>query len=53
MLVDLNSDVKMVDEDFIIPKKYFTSVTCFLTFNLFAMIGNMVPALGQWVSDNL
>ncbi|ODM99939.1 Equilibrative nucleoside transporter 1 [Orchesella cincta] len=44
----VHSDVKMVNPDFVIPDKYFVGVTCFLTFNLFAMLGNMVPGLFQW-----
>ena len=38
------SEVKMTDQTFIIPPKYFTAVTCFLTFNLFAVIGNLIPS---------
>ena len=45
------ADIQMSDPSFIIPKKYFIGVTCFLTFNLSAMLGNMVPSLFQWVSE--
>ncbi|CAG7733168.1 unnamed protein product [Allacma fusca] len=44
------SDIGMSDPNFIITEKYFTQVTCFLTFNLFAMIGNVFPSLFQWPS---
>lgn len=38
------SEIKMVDPNFIIEPRYFTAVTCFLTFNLFAVIGNLIPS---------
>jgi equilibrative nucleoside transporter 1/2/3 len=40
----------MSDPEFIIPPKYFVAVTCFLTFNVTAMLGNMLPGLFTWVS---
>ena len=43
----------MVDPDFFTTKKYFAPVTCFLTFNFCAMIGNLFPAWIQWVSSEL
>nr|CAH0099039.1 unnamed protein product [Daphnia galeata] len=42
------SDIKMVDENFIISQKYFVAVCCFLSFNFFAMVGNMLPGLYSW-----
>lgn len=42
-------DVKMSDPDFLIPERYFIAVCCFLSFNFFAMIGNMLPNLFTWV----
>ncbi len=39
----------MSDPDFIIPDRLFVAVVCFLTFNLTAMIGNMLPNLFTWV----
>lgn len=39
------SDITVIDENFIIPPKFFVTVTCFLTFNFFAMVGNMLPGL--------
>ena len=29
---------------YVVPDKYFTAVTCFLTFNLSAVIGNIIPS---------
>lgn len=42
------SDVKMVDPDFIIPERFFVAVCCFLSFNFFAMVGNLLPGLFTW-----
>ncbi|KAB7507850.1 Equilibrative nucleoside transporter 1 [Armadillidium nasatum] len=39
------ADTCRTEEDFFITPKYFQAVTCFLTFNLFAMLGNMLPGL--------
>lgn len=36
------------EENFPLSPKYFQAVTCFLTFNLFAMFGNMLPGLFKW-----
>lgn len=46
----VHSDIKMVGDDFIIPNKYFVSVTCFLTFNLCAMLGSLITSWINWVS---
>jgi len=46
-------DIKMVDENFIISQKYFVAVCCFLSFNFFAMVGNMLPGLYSWVRKRL
>ena len=43
-------DVKMVDPDFIIPERFFVAVCCFLSFNYFAMVGNLLPGIFTWVS---
>ncbi len=40
----------MSDEEFLIPQRYFVAVTCFLSFNFFAMVGNMLPGLFTWVT---
>jgi len=39
-----------MDPDFFLTAKYFAPVTCFLTFNFFAMVGNMIPSIIEWVS---
>lgn len=46
----IHSDVKRVDPDFFISQTYFVVVTCFLTFNLFAMIGSSLSAVVAWPS---
>lgn len=42
------SDIHQVDEDFIVPTSHFTAITCFLTFNLFAMLGSLLTSWVQW-----
>ncbi|XP_076371888.1 equilibrative nucleoside transporter 3-like isoform X3 [Tachypleus tridentatus] len=37
-----------VDSDFVISSTYFIPVCCFLCFNLFAMIGNIIPNWVVW-----
>lgn len=47
------SDIKQTSEgDFlgIIPREQFTAYTCFLTFNIFAMLGSLLTSWIQWVS---
>jgi equilibrative nucleoside transporter 1/2/3 len=48
------SDIKSVNEgeDFlgIVPPKMFVQITCFLTFNVFAMLGSLTTSWIQWVS---
>ncbi|XP_065559348.1 equilibrative nucleoside transporter 1-like isoform X2 [Artemia franciscana] len=44
----VHSDIKQADPNFFIEGRYYTAVTCFLTFNVTAMLGNMIPSLGQW-----
>lgn len=49
----VHSDVKQLSEgDFlgIIPRSKFTDYTCFLTFNVFAMLGSLTTSWIQWVS---
>ncbi|CAH1957618.1 unnamed protein product [Acanthoscelides obtectus] len=41
------ADVKPVSKDFPI-QKYFASVTCFITFNIMAMLGSLLPSLVIW-----
>ncbi|VEN49147.1 unnamed protein product [Callosobruchus maculatus] len=43
----MNADVQPVSEDFPI-QKYFTSITCFITFNLMSMVGSLLPSLFIW-----
>ncbi|KAG8201380.1 hypothetical protein JTE90_016855 [Oedothorax gibbosus] len=46
----IHSDIKQVDPNFFIPEKYFTPVTCYLCFNLFAMLGSLLPNWIKWPS---
>lgn len=49
----VHSDIKPSNgEDLfgIITPKYFTAITCFLTFNVFAMLGSLTTSWIQWVS---
>lgn len=43
----IHANIKRIDQDFPIPEKYFTPVTCFLCFNFFAMMGSLLP---NWVT---
>ncbi|EDV99431.1 equilibrative nucleoside transporter 1 [Drosophila grimshawi] len=43
----MHSDIKRT-ENFVIEEKYFTQVTCFLTFNVFAMLGSLTTSWIQW-----
>lgn len=47
----VHADIKRIDDDFFISEKYFTSVTCFLTFNACAMIGSYLAGLYQFPSS--
>nr|VZI34074.1 unnamed protein product [Spirometra erinaceieuropaei] len=40
----VQSNIMAVDPDFFIPANWFTDVTCFLFFNLFAMLGCVLSA---------
>nr|CAG4643995.1 EOG090X076T [Lepidurus arcticus] len=44
----VHANIAISDEHFFIPPRYFIAVTCFLTFNSCAMVGNMIPALFTW-----
>ncbi|XP_053969979.1 equilibrative nucleoside transporter 1-like [Anastrepha ludens] len=45
----VHSDIKASSNNFIIQDPgLFTSVTCFLTFNLFAMLGSLTTSWVQW-----
>ena len=40
----------MAHDDFSISEDYYTPVTCFLTFNFCAVLGNLIPNLLTFVS---
>lgn len=44
----VHSDIKPLDSNFIIPEKLFVPITCFLTFNFFAMLGSSCTSWVQW-----
>lgn len=49
----VHSDIKQTSDGElfgIISKKFFTPITCFLTFNVFAMLGSLATSWVQWVS---
>lgn len=43
----IHSDIKR-SPDFPIGSNYFTLITCFLTFNVFAMLGSLTTSWVQW-----
>jgi len=45
----VQSDVQSSDKNFVIPSEYYSSVMCFLTFNITAMLGSLIASLVQWV----
>ncbi|KAM7361547.1 equilibrative nucleoside transporter 2 isoform 2-T4 [Cochliomyia hominivorax] len=49
----MHSDIKPLSDNFLISKDLFTSITCFLTFNLFAMLGSLATSWIQWPKANL
>ncbi|XP_030383902.1 equilibrative nucleoside transporter 1 [Scaptodrosophila lebanonensis] len=44
----VHSDIKRSTAEFPISDEYFTLITCFLTFNLFAMLGSLTTSWVQW-----
>lgn len=46
----LLADIKPSSPDFFIPSDLYVSITCFLTFNLFAMLGSLTTSWIQWPS---
>lgn len=46
----VHSDIKRNSDDFIIPAQFFVTITCFLTFNFFAMLGSLATSWCTWVS---
>ena len=48
----LFSEIAQTNKNFAVPEKYFSAITCFLTFNLAAFVGNLLPAILKWVRFN-
>lgn len=48
----VHSDIKLVADGswFPVPKDYFVEITCFLTFNVFAMLGSLTTTWITWPS---
>ena len=46
----VHADIRPMDENFFISPTYFTPITCFLTFNTCAMLGNLLPHFFVWPS---
>ncbi|XP_077261146.1 NADPH-dependent diflavin oxidoreductase 1 isoform X2 [Temnothorax americanus] len=46
----VQSDIRSSDENFVVPSDYYSSVMCFLTFNITAMLGSSIASLVQWPS---
>jgi len=44
------ADVKMAHDDFPISQMYYTPITCFLTFNICAVLGNLIPSILRFPS---
>lgn len=45
----VQSDIQSSDINFIITSEHYSSVMCFLTFNITAMLGSSLASLVQWV----
>ena len=48
----LFAEIAQTNKNFAVPEKYFSAITCFLTFNLAAFVGNLLPAILKWVRSN-
>lgn len=46
----IHSAVKRSDENFFVSDALYTDVTCFLTFNIMAMLGSVLPSFVMWPS---
>ncbi|XP_076762119.1 equilibrative nucleoside transporter 1 isoform X2 [Xylocopa sonorina] len=46
----VHSDIVSSDPDFIVPPDYYSTVMCFLTFNVTALLGSSIASLVQWPS---
>lgn len=44
----VHSDIQPSDKQFFVPDNLFVSITCFLTFNFFAMLGSSLTSWVQW-----
>lgn len=40
--------IKPSDPKFFVPERFYTGILCFLTFNLFALIGSMTASFCSW-----
>ncbi|KAK0086469.1 hypothetical protein PV325_003128 [Microctonus aethiopoides] len=47
---DVHSSIARSDPDFIVPEYIYMSVMCFLTFNIFAVLGSSIASYVQWPS---
>ncbi|GLV32794.1 Equilibrative nucleoside transporter 2 [Carabus blaptoides fortunei] len=45
---EIHSNIKPSDSHFVVTDKYYTSVTCFLTFNVCAMLGSSISSWFTW-----
>ncbi|XP_044727243.1 equilibrative nucleoside transporter 1 [Chrysoperla carnea] len=46
----MHADIKMSDPNFFVPQHLYTLITCFLTFNVTAMIGSSLVSFFTWPS---
>ncbi|CAH1184793.1 unnamed protein product [Phyllotreta striolata] len=44
----MQSDIFKTDPNFFIPDEYYADIMCFLTFNVFSMIGSFLPVFFVW-----
>ena len=52
MKLNIFAEIAQTNKNFAVPEKYFSAITCFLTFNLAAFVGNLLPAILKWVRNN-
>ncbi|XP_033220540.1 equilibrative nucleoside transporter 1 isoform X2 [Belonocnema kinseyi] len=43
----VHSSIKRYQDDFIVPHEYYTSIMCFITFNVTAMLGSLLGSMFQ------
>ncbi|CAK9811444.1 NADPH-dependent diflavin oxidoreductase 1 [Anthophora plagiata] len=46
----VHSDIRRSDPNFIVPENYYSSIMCYLTFNVTALLGSSIASLVQWPS---